>query len=189
MSVSSRWVLSGTWIICCWLMMQAVHELGHVIGAWSTGGTVVDVVLHPFTISRTDVQPNPKPLIEVWMGPIIGCVFPLLLWGISSLWIPKAAFLFRFLSGFCLIANGLSIGVGSFDAVGDCGELLRNGASPWHLWVFGLLTTPFGFYLWNGLGPYFGWGKSPRQVDRNLSLASCGVMFAILLAELLLSRM
>lgn len=63
-------VLIGTFIAFSWLAMQAAHELGHVLGAVITGGKVVKVVLHPCTISQTDVFPNPHPLVEVWAGPI-----------------------------------------------------------------------------------------------------------------------
>ena len=63
-------ILIGTFIGFSWLGMQAVHELGHVLGAILTGGRVTTVVLHPLTISRTDVFPNPHPLIEVWAGAI-----------------------------------------------------------------------------------------------------------------------
>ncbi len=62
-------VLVGTFIGFSWLAMQAVHELGHVLGAVATGGRVTEVVLHPCTISRTDVHPNPHPLLVVWPGP------------------------------------------------------------------------------------------------------------------------
>lgn len=44
-----------------WLAMMAVHELGHVLHAVASGGTVVGVVLNPLEISRTDVSPNPHP--------------------------------------------------------------------------------------------------------------------------------
>ena len=55
-----------------WLMMQAVHEFGHVVAAWATGGAVTKVVLHPSALSRTDVEPNPQPLAVAWGGPLIG---------------------------------------------------------------------------------------------------------------------
>ena len=35
-----------------WLLMQAVHELGHVAAALATGGSVERVVLHPLTDDR-----------------------------------------------------------------------------------------------------------------------------------------
>jgi len=61
--------------------MMAVHEFGHVIGALTSGGVVERVVLYPLTISRTDVSPNPNPSIVVWLGPILGCVIPVCVWG------------------------------------------------------------------------------------------------------------
>src|SRR6187399_1568771 len=91
-----------------WLAMQAIHELGHVIVARISGGKVQRVVLHPLTISRTDVDPNPQPLAVAWGGPIIGSVAPLLLLCCSQGW--KRRFLLTFFAGFCLIANGLYLG-------------------------------------------------------------------------------
>lgn len=61
-----------------WLLMQAVHELGHVAAALATGGTVERVVLHPLTISRTDVADDSYPLVTVAAGPLLGVVLPLL---------------------------------------------------------------------------------------------------------------
>lgn len=45
--------------------MQAIHECGHVLGAWLTGGQVARVVLNPLTLSRTDLAENPRPLVVV----------------------------------------------------------------------------------------------------------------------------
>ena len=65
--------------------MQAVHELGHVIGAWATGAEVKRVVLTPSTISRTDVVNNLHPLVVVWAGPMVGAALPILLWLLARL--------------------------------------------------------------------------------------------------------
>lgn len=62
-----------------WLGMMATHEFGHVAAAKLTGGSVVRVVLHPATISRTDVSPNPSPLVVASAGPVLGCLIPALL--------------------------------------------------------------------------------------------------------------
>ena len=59
-----------------WLGMMLVHEAGHVLHAWVSGGTVTKVVLGPLVISRTDVNPNPHPLFEIWGGPVWGCLVP-----------------------------------------------------------------------------------------------------------------
>jgi hypothetical protein len=166
-------------IIASWLGMQAVHELGHVLGALMTDGHVTRVVLHPLTISRTDVFPNPQPLVVVWMGPLFGILFPLALWAAAAVVRMPGAFVLRFFAGFCLIANGAYISAASFDQVGDSGEMLRHGSSLWQLWSFGAVTVPIGFWLWHRQGPHFGLGKSAGQVDR-------GVAYGTSVAALLL---
>lgn len=163
-----------------WLGMQAIHELGHMIGALVSGGIVERVVLHPLTISRTDLRHNPHPLLVVWAGPILGCVLPLLLWQIARWWNWSLSFLLRFFAGFCLLANGLYIGVGAFDRVGDCGEMLRHGSQIWVLWIFGAVTATTGLGLWHRLGPQFGWSGeaiAPGAVRTSL-LAAIGLLMA-----------
>ncbi|MGD9648951.1 MAG: M50 family metallopeptidase, partial [Pirellulales bacterium] len=128
-------VLVAATLVACWLGMQAVHEAGHVLGAWLTGGRVSSVVLHPLTISRTDLVENPHPLLVVWAGPVFGVLAPLLLWAVVAVGRLPAAFLARFFAGFCLIANGAYIGCGEFGRIGDCGVMLSWGSSPWQLWL------------------------------------------------------
>src|SRR5207244_10439690 len=77
-------VLICSTLLGSWLGMQAVHELGHVLGAWLTGGRVARVVLYPLTISRTDLADNPRPLVVVWAGPLVGVTIPLLLWAVRA---------------------------------------------------------------------------------------------------------
>jgi Peptidase M50B-like len=165
-------ILIVSTLVGCWLAMQDVHELGHVLGAWATGGRVARVVLDPRTISRTDLVENPHPLVVVWAGPIGGVVMPLALWGLVALFRFRGAFVFRFFAGFCLIANGLYIGGGSFGRVGDCGDMLRHGSPIWMLWLFGLVAVPLGFALWNGLGPAFGLGAGCGKVDRAVAIGA-----------------
>lgn len=123
------------------------------------------MVLHPLTISRTDVAVNPEPLIVVWAGPIFGVLAPLVAWGAAQLGRAPFWYLLRFFAGFCLIANGVYLAVGSFDNVGDAGDLLRHGAATWQLWLFGALCVPSGFLLWHRLGPHFGFGDSDGAVS------------------------
>ncbi len=97
--------------------MQAVHEAGHALGAWVTGGRVSRVILNPLTISRTELASNPNPLVVVWAGPILGASVPLLMWAGAAVMRLPGAFVLRFFAGFCLLANGLYIGIGSFGRV------------------------------------------------------------------------
>ncbi len=86
----------------------------------------------------------------------------------------------RFFAGFCLIANGAYIAGGSFDGVGDCGQMLLHGSAIWQLWLFGLVTTPLGFWLWHRQGPYFGLGCANGKVRHGAALASL-IAFGLLL--------
>jgi hypothetical protein len=173
-------VLIASTLLGSWLGMQAVHESGHVLGAWLTGGRVARVVLHPLTISRTDLADNPYPLAVVWAGPVVGVAAPLLLWALAAGVRMPGAFGLRFFAGFCLIANGLYIGVGSFGGVGDCGEMLRHGSELWHLWAFGAAAAPLGLWLWHGQGPHFGLGAADGQVSRGVAYGSLVVCLALL---------
>jgi hypothetical protein len=69
-------VLIGSTLAFSWLAMQAVHELGHVVGAMLSGGRVDQVILHPATISQTRLAANPHPQFVAWMGPILGVALP-----------------------------------------------------------------------------------------------------------------
>ncbi len=151
-------------LITCWLWMQILHELGHMFGALLTNGTVQHVELYPLTISRTDVQGSTSPLVVIWAGPIVGCLLPLLAWWIAVAAKWSAPFLLRFFAGFCLLANGLYLAAGSFDGVGDCGDLLRHGAPIWSLWLFGVITVPLGLYLWHEQGRHFGFGANGEVI-------------------------
>jgi hypothetical protein len=74
------------------------------------------------------------------------------------------AFVLRFFAGFCLIANGTYVAVGSIERVGDPGVMLRHGSPLWQLWLFGIVTVPVGLWLWHGQGRRFGLGPSAEQV-------------------------
>lgn len=145
-------------------MMMLVHEAGHVAGAWATGGYVQRVVWHPLVFSRTDVAPNPSPKIEVWAGPIVGAVLPALLAAfIVSLQL-KTSYLFVAFAGFCLLINGLYIGSGTIDPVGDAHEMIRLGVPKWTMLSFGLVATISGLWLLDRVSPALGFGDRPKRI-------------------------
>ncbi len=166
--------------------MQAVHEFGHVLGAWLTGGQVATIALHPLTISRTDLAYNPHPLFVVWAGPVVGVTLPLISWGIAARLRIPGTFVLRFFAGFCLIANGLYIAFGSIDRVGDCDEMLRHGSAAWQLWLFGVMTVPAGLWLWNHQGIYFEMGSAKRQVNVTIAYVCLTVCCLLVILGLLI---
>ncbi len=180
-------LLIGTFLPLCWLAMMAAHEFGHVAGAAITGGKVERVVLHPLTISRTDVSPNPHPLFVVWAGPLGGVLLPLGLLPLARIGKLKWTYLSQFFAGFCLIANGAYIGIGSFGKIGDAGDMLWHGSPMWSLWLFGAACFPLGLYLWNDLGPHFGLGTSAGKVDHRAAYATCALLLLTVIAEVALS--
>jgi hypothetical protein len=165
---TSQIILILSSLLGSWLGMQAVHEAGHVLGAWLTGGHVARVVLHPLAISRTDLTTNPRPLAVAWSGPIGGVVLPLLIWGVMAGLRVPGAFLARFFAGFCLVANGAYLGLGSVGRVGDAGDIIRLGSPAWLLWSFGAVAAPLGLRLWHGQGPHFGLRRSGQASPKGL---------------------
>jgi hypothetical protein len=181
-------ILIAASLALVWLGLQIVHELGHVLGAWTTGGEVKRVILHPLAISLTDVSPNPHPLAERWAGPAVGVLLPLgflaMVWRCDR----TTRDLFRFFAGACLIANGLYLAIGSFGRVGDAGDLLRHGAPIWTLWVFGLVAVPAGLCLWNGVGETFGFGASRGAVSIRATIVVVALLLLVVALELALSQ-
>jgi hypothetical protein len=171
-------------ILLSWLLMQAVHELGHVLAAWLTGGRVVEVDLHPLRISRTIVDPNPHPVMVVWSGPLLGSFFPLLLWWISLLRPSPLTDWLRFFAGFCLIANGAYLGAVVWMPVGDVLDLLRLGVPAWQLALFGLVAVSLGLWLWHRLGPQFGLGPDARPIPKRMFWGVISALGIVILLEL-----
>lgn len=172
-----------------WLAMMGIHELGHVIAAAFTGGSVMRVVLHPLMISRTDLSENPYPAIVVWAGPLLGVFIPFVLWLIVHRLRWSQTQLVQFFAGFCLIANGAYIAGGSWEGIGDCGVMLHSGTPLWVMWVFGLLTIPTGFFLWHQLGSIQELIQKPERISARSAWSIFVVLISfIVLMELFSSR-
>jgi hypothetical protein len=170
-----------------WLAMMAIHELGHVLGAIVTGGTVERVVLHPLSISRTDVSPNPHPAAVVWLGPIVGSVVPLAALAVIPQRLNVLRVIARFFAGFCLVVNGAYISLGWINQVGDCGEMLRTGTPVSVLVMFGFATVPLGLYLWHRLGSIDEFISRPSLVTGNMAFGAALTLVVIIAVESALS--
>jgi hypothetical protein len=180
-------LFSASIIAMSWFVMMGLHELGHVIGAMVTGGTVEHVVLHPLTISRTDVSPNPHPAVVVWLGPVIGCLLPTASIALVPRRLTVLGKMACFIAGFCLAANGAYIAFGSFDRVGDCGEMARTGTPVWIMLAFGIATISYGLFLWHGLGSSRRFFGDPTLVTPRMTYSLMATLVAIVIAESILS--
>jgi hypothetical protein len=182
-----KWVLVGSTLAFSWLAMQIFHEFGHVLGAWATGGDILEVHLPPLGISQTLLSDNPSPLVVAWMGPLIGVAIPLAIWFLVQACKLRGNYVLRFFAGFCCVANGAYLAFGSIHGIGDAGDLVRYGAPSWHLWAFGIILVPLGFYLWNGLSRHFGFGENREAIDPTVTIVvAVGLLLTVVL-ELALS--
>jgi hypothetical protein len=179
-------LLIGCLVAFSWLGFMVVHEFGHIVVAWASGGSLSHVTLHPLQISWSAFAPNPHPQLVAWGGPVVGSLLPLGLLVIARAFRAPGIYLFRFFAGFCLIANGVYMLIDVFDRGGDAGTLLREGASSWQIILFGLITAPLGFWFWHGLGPHFGLGSARGRVSRSAAFVSATLLVIVIGAELLL---
>jgi hypothetical protein len=121
--------------------MTFTHEMGHVIGGWCCGGTLTDADLLPWHLPYSIFNPDPKPLVTLWCGPLLGVLVPL---AVASLvrrnWM-------WFIANFCLVANGAYLATAwlSGDRYLDTPKLLEHGASPITIALYCLLTIGIGY--------------------------------------------
>ena len=104
--MSKRLVRLVILLMASWCVMTFTHEVGHIVGGRCCGGTLIDVDLLPWHLPYSLFDPDPRPLVTLWSGPILGAVVPLgLALLIRRLWM-------WFIANFCLVANGSYIATG-----------------------------------------------------------------------------
>lgn len=188
--MTARWpqiLLIFSTLAFSWLAFQAVHEFGHVLHLWLSGGTVEYVVLHPLRLSYTHAGANPDRLFVVIGGPLWGCVLPLALWGVAKLAVPSRAYLARFFAGTCLVANGVYLAADALMQGGDGRELALCGVPVGVTVAVGVVCFIAGLFLWNGQGPRFGIGAEAQDVRRSDAVIMAGLLAVVVVTEVLLS--
>jgi hypothetical protein len=137
----ARWGGLALRLLVAWLVMTTTHEVGHWIGGWASGAKLVDWSLAPWRLPYSLHVPDPRPLVTLWCGPLLGILLP-----------AAAAALVRrplgwFVADFCLLANGsyLALAWWSGESYLDTARLLAAGTPPWLLATFCLLTIVPGY--------------------------------------------
>jgi hypothetical protein len=182
-------VLAVSTFVFSWLAMQVVHEFGHMLHAWTSGGRVGLVVLRPLEISRTDLAPNPHPQFVAWGGPVWGSLIPLVIFGLVRRRRGSRGWLARFFAGFCLIANGGYLLGGCLFPVGDVEVLLANGAPRVGLVVFGIVALASGLTLWNGMGTHFGLSRPSVPIDKRAAWGMSAAAVLLVAIELVVAQL
>ncbi len=169
-------VVVGCSLALSWLLMQAVHEGGHVLHAWLSGGSVVRVVLDPREVSHTELGSNPHPLFVAWGGLLWGAALPASLLLPTSRSSPQIRQLLRFFAGFCLVANGAYLVAGTMTRAGDPADLMRLGTPPTLLFVAGCLVAAAGLLVWHRLGPMMGFAIHAAPTVCRTALVLVGLL-------------
>lgn len=86
-SATAKRMMRATLILAtlylAWLAMLGLHEIGHTLNAWLSGGVVEHVELPLLGFSRTSLAHNPHPLFVAWGGAAWGVALPLGLLGVA----------------------------------------------------------------------------------------------------------
>lgn len=126
-----------------------LHELGHAIAMWVTGGSVTRIVITPFSWSYTYYGSAPKyPQFADWSGLIIGSILSLLI--VFMIRKQRSPYVVPFLfAGFAPLLNGG--GYFLVDALvlkrGDAASLIASGVPMSSVAGAGLLFLAVGLYL------------------------------------------
>ncbi len=170
-----------------WLGMQAVHELGHLVGAWMSQATVERVVLHPLTISRmmSDITHSHfwlSGLDQSWVRDSVHSVAGQLLGKLVQC--VSAALLRRVLPRGQWLLHRSRI-------IGSCRGLRRDASvrqSTLDAVVVGSTMAPAGLWLWNGQSPYFGWGGDLGKIDPRAVRVSVIAFVSLIVLGLLIGN-
>ena len=128
-----------------WYPISLVHELGHYVSAKIGGGTGVEIVWRHYVFSETIRTGSRWPLLDAWMGPVIGIIIPLVM--AFTLRKTKLAEWVVWFASIACIANGLYIGIGWMDVGGDPSDMIAQGCPLIVLIGFGLGSFSTGLIL------------------------------------------
>jgi hypothetical protein len=128
-------------LIASWSSMTFLHEVGHIVCGWACGGTLRSADLLPWHLPYSMFEPDPRPLVTLWGGPIFGALVPL-----AFALVVKANWAW-FIAYFCILANGAYLATAWFsdDRFLDTPKLLEHGAHPLTIVIYCILTIGFGY--------------------------------------------
>lgn len=130
------------WMLCIsWVVMTFTHELGHIIGGWSGGATLLEFDMVPWRLPYSLHNPDPNPRLTLWSGPLFGVVAPLAIAAIIRR--PLA----WFVADFCLVANGVYLALAwlSGDRFLDTPRMLAVGTHPAWIAAYCIVTMSSGY--------------------------------------------
>jgi hypothetical protein len=109
-------------------LSTCLHEVGHVAAAWATGGVVREFVVHPFSSSYVEIEPDPAPLVTHAAGVLLGPAVAVL----AALLCPRRApsplpLLLGLTAACACAASGIYVVIGTVLDEGDPATLMQLG--------------------------------------------------------------
>ncbi|MEM1097900.1 MAG: hypothetical protein AAGH92_03830 [Planctomycetota bacterium] len=138
----------GLLVVLSWFVMTLTHELGHVLTGWLGGATLVELEL--LGLPYSFYEPNPRPALMLWGGPILGVALPVLAVGLVGLGFGNGGVASRygwFVADFCVLANGMYLALAwkSGNETLDTARLLEAGVHPAWIAIFCVVTIGVGY--------------------------------------------
>jgi hypothetical protein len=125
--------------------MSFIHEIGHCLSVLINGGVVNDIVWRYGIFSETLRSESTRPVMDIWAGPIVGCIVPLMTWAVFMK-LNLAQYL-QWFASMCLIGNGLYLALGWMDLGSDSHDLILNDVSLISIIGLGLSAFVLGLFL------------------------------------------
>ena len=128
-------------LVASWCVMTVVHETGHIVCGWAGGGTLREADVAPWGLPHSSFDPDPRPLVTLWGGPVLGVIAPL---AVAAL--VRRGWMW-FIAFFCLLANGSYLATAwvSGERYLDTPRLLQHGAPPATIVVYCAVTIAAGY--------------------------------------------
>jgi len=152
-----------------------LHEIVHALGAWSTGGIVRGLVIHPFSWSYA-IAVSPRDDIMLWAGSILGSLFGILITFSVFKWRSGCLLIPLLVGPVTCLCNGSYLVLGSvFGLAGDGSVLAARYAPAGVVAAVGLLMLCAGMLLAFLIIPELGFGAADGIAHRTAVLAVfCG---------------
>ncbi len=112
-----------------------LHEMGHVLAGWASGGDFRYIDVYPFHFSTTILQPNPHPGLVIWSGLLMGWLLPLLTIPVWKLQWAAIGPTLKCWSAYCWLAFGAYLALAAGESLSDTGQLRTEG------WPLALLIS------------------------------------------------
>jgi len=144
-----------------WILGIVLHELGHAVAMWITGGIVNRITITPFSWSYTYYGSIPKyPQFTTWAGALLGSLFGLIVLFLIRKKATPYSVPFLYLGIAPMLHGGGYYLLDTFVTKrGDASNLIRSGVPIIVVLAVGFLLAVGGifflikYFYWNGLSP------------------------------------